>query len=191
MSALPVTEAVSSAGLSEADRIRLEMVRVRGELHDDVEEVVASARALTDWRRYVRSYPWACLGAAAVVGYWIVPRRAAPKIKIRGPKSVASKAGSREEAAEDAAVESGVKAGAAAGLLGSLVSMAGTMALRGAMNFASKKATDWINAKLGDQPSPYSSPSSAPSSAPSEPMRREGGPKLYHAPPRPRMEGDV
>src|SRR5204862_1593242 len=28
----------------------------------------------TDWRHYVRKYPWLCLGATAAAGYLLVPR---------------------------------------------------------------------------------------------------------------------
>jgi hypothetical protein len=128
--------------VSEADQIRQEMVRVRSELHDDVGDVVASARALTDWKQYVRSYPWICLGLAAAAGYWIVPaRRKAPPPIIAAPAASKSKT-------KEAAVESGVKAGATAGILGSLISTAGTLALKGAVNFATRRATDWLNAKM-------------------------------------------
>src|SRR5438874_49626 len=60
---------------NEADQIRREMALIRRELHDDVREVVATASAVTDWRRYLTAYPWVSLGAAFAVGYLIVPRR--------------------------------------------------------------------------------------------------------------------
>lgn len=55
--------------------IRQRMEEVRCDLDEDVQEIVESARDMGDWRSYVRSYPWACLGAAAVAGYLLVPRR--------------------------------------------------------------------------------------------------------------------
>lgn len=130
---------MSALPLSEAEQIRQEMVRVRSELHNDVDEVVASARALTDWRQYVRSYPWVCLGVAAAAGYLIVPSRRKPP--AAPPKTSAAQT-------QQAAVESGVKAGAAAGVLGTVVSTIGTFALRSAMNFASRKATEWLDARM-------------------------------------------
>ena len=30
---------------------------------------------MVDWKHYVRTYPWVCLGTAAVLGFLIVPRR--------------------------------------------------------------------------------------------------------------------
>lgn len=51
------------------------MRQVRAELRQDVDSLVAGARDLTDWTTYVRRYPWLCLGAAAAIGYLIVPQR--------------------------------------------------------------------------------------------------------------------
>jgi hypothetical protein len=59
---------------TSVEEIRREMQRIRGELPGDMQRVVVSARTLTDWRLYVASYPWLCLGAAAFLGYWVVPR---------------------------------------------------------------------------------------------------------------------
>jgi hypothetical protein len=59
----------------QADRLRQEMRTIRRELGDNVEELVEHAEQLMDWRYYVRRYPWASLGVAALVGYFVVPQR--------------------------------------------------------------------------------------------------------------------
>jgi hypothetical protein len=38
-------------------------------------KMAASARTKVDWRYYVKTYPWVCLGAAAALGFLIVPKR--------------------------------------------------------------------------------------------------------------------
>jgi len=48
---------------------------VRCDLGEGVEDIVQSTKTLTDWRYYVRTYPWWCLAGAAAVGYFVVPRR--------------------------------------------------------------------------------------------------------------------
>jgi hypothetical protein len=48
-------------------------------LDEDVQEIVEGAREIGQWRTYVRSYPWVCLGAALAMGYLIVPRRSLGK----------------------------------------------------------------------------------------------------------------
>jgi hypothetical protein len=58
-----------------ADEIQRQMRRVRAELGDDVQDLVASAQIVTDWHSYVRAYPWLAVGAAAALGFLIIPSR--------------------------------------------------------------------------------------------------------------------
>jgi hypothetical protein len=70
--------------VAEPDRptqIRHSMAYIRRELNDDMQQVVKSARTLADWHYYLRNYPWACVGVAAVLGYLVVPR----KLEIHSP----------------------------------------------------------------------------------------------------------
>jgi hypothetical protein len=60
---------------SEVEQVRRQMARIRCELDENVEQVVESARQMTDWRYYVRAYPWASVGVAFLAGYFVVPRR--------------------------------------------------------------------------------------------------------------------
>src|SRR5262245_54355091 len=60
---------------STAEEIRLRMHEVRSELGENVEELVESARTITDWHYYVERYPWLCIGAAVALGYVVIPRR--------------------------------------------------------------------------------------------------------------------
>jgi hypothetical protein len=55
--------------------IRQRMEEVRCELDEDVQEFVEDARGMGQWRYYVRTYPWVCVGAAVAAGYFVVPRR--------------------------------------------------------------------------------------------------------------------
>jgi hypothetical protein len=66
---------------STADALQRQMQQVRAEMREDVQEMVASARHMADWTYYVRTYPWVCVGAAAAIGYLIVPARRQPPIK--------------------------------------------------------------------------------------------------------------
>jgi hypothetical protein len=58
-----------------AAEIQQQMRQVRRELGEDVDEIVENARILADWKHYVRTYPWVCLGVAAAAGFIIVPSR--------------------------------------------------------------------------------------------------------------------
>lgn len=59
----------------ETQAILQRMDEVRRDLDEGVQDVVEGARHMGEWRSYVKTYPWVCLGAALVVGYLIVPRR--------------------------------------------------------------------------------------------------------------------
>jgi hypothetical protein len=59
------------------DTVQARMQGIRREIDQDLEDVSASARSMVDWKHYVKAYPWACLGAAAALGFLIVPKRSA------------------------------------------------------------------------------------------------------------------
>ena len=58
-----------------ADAVRAQMQQIRCDIDQDLEEMVVSARNMVDWKHYVKMYPWVCLGAAAALGFLIVPKR--------------------------------------------------------------------------------------------------------------------
>jgi hypothetical protein len=64
-----------SSTSTQAETIQQQMRQVRRELREGVEEIVENARVMTDWTHYVRTYPWVAVGAAAAVGYLLVPSR--------------------------------------------------------------------------------------------------------------------
>jgi hypothetical protein len=59
---------------AEIEQLQAEMARIRRDLNGNVDEIVESAKELTDWRLFVRSYPWASVGAAVAAGYLVAPR---------------------------------------------------------------------------------------------------------------------
>jgi hypothetical protein len=61
--------------VDDIDQIRREMALIRRDLHYDVSEVVQGAESLLNWRAQVRKMPWVAMGLAALVGYWVVPRK--------------------------------------------------------------------------------------------------------------------
>lgn len=60
------------------DEIRERMALIRQRIDEQSDEVVAQVSELSDWRSYVRRYPWVSVGAAAVLGYVLVPSRKQP-----------------------------------------------------------------------------------------------------------------
>ena len=59
----------------QGDAVRERMLKLRCEIDGDMEDVSASARTMVDWKHYVKTHPWVCLGAVAALGFLIVPKR--------------------------------------------------------------------------------------------------------------------
>ncbi len=58
-----------------ADEIQEQMATTRRQIHERSDEVVTQTKELSDWRFYVKRYPWVSVTTAAVIGYAIVPGR--------------------------------------------------------------------------------------------------------------------
>ncbi|MBL8855493.1 MAG: hypothetical protein JNK57_16115 [Planctomycetaceae bacterium] len=113
------------------------MAEVRADLDDGAQEIAESARDLGEWRHYVRSYPWLCLGVACVVGYLIVPRRRV------GPENA------RQFMAEW--IEQRRALGnppSTLGVLGAVRAVAGNLLWRSAVSFVARRATQAVAAAL-------------------------------------------
>jgi hypothetical protein len=149
----------------DVDEIRRAMAQIRRELHEDMQGVVAGAEAASDWRYYVRRYPWVALGAAAALGFLVVPKRkrsAAEVAEKAATEAVHQTAGrlsgllrrTRHEAAkvaegakdvaEGREPESVEKKKAKSGLMGMLFGMITPIAMRAAQNYAMHFVENWI-----------------------------------------------
>jgi len=126
------------ATADQTDEIRRQMAQIRRELHEDIQGVVAGAEAVTDWRRYIRLYPWASLGVAFAVGFLIIPRRrrsVAEVVKEVIPVQV-------QRAAEAPTPKEKEKR--KAGIFGALFGMLVPIAVRAAQGYASQYLEHWI-----------------------------------------------
>lgn len=61
--------------IDDADSLQSQMGLVRSSLRTEVHDLVHNAKTMTDWHYYWRSHPALCCGAAAVLGYLLVPSR--------------------------------------------------------------------------------------------------------------------
>jgi hypothetical protein len=57
------------------DTMQERMQGIRGDIDQGLEDVSASARSMVDWKHYVKTYPWLCMGTAAALGFLFVPKR--------------------------------------------------------------------------------------------------------------------
>jgi hypothetical protein len=64
-----------TADPTTAEAIQQQMRQVRAEMREDVQVMVENARDMSDWTWYVRTYPWVFVGAAAAVGFLVIPSR--------------------------------------------------------------------------------------------------------------------
>lgn len=121
---------------SAAEQIQRQMRDVRAELRDDVNELVHSAHEMSDWTRYVRAYPWVCVGAAAAVGYFVVPTRS---IVIRPDSESLFKLAQQHNLVMKP--EGDRPAKKKGGLVAQLISVAAAAALQGGLRIASQQLT--------------------------------------------------
>ena len=124
----------TSDPLPQADRLRQEMRTIRRELGQDVEDLVEHAEQLMDWRYYVRRYPWASLGVAALVGYFVVPQRV---VTLPTDERTLAKLADRLPIHPQTSEPKKQRTS----LIGSLISMGTGLALRA--------ATAWFTAQVG------------------------------------------
>jgi hypothetical protein len=68
---------------AETDAILLRMQRIRNRMHVKAEVLRVDAQSFFDWRSYIERYPWSCVAAAAVIGFWLMPGpRVMPTVKL-------------------------------------------------------------------------------------------------------------
>lgn len=157
----------------EVTDIQREMARIRVELHQNMEGVVAGAEAATNWHRYVKLYPWASLGAAFAVGYLLVPRkrRSATRTGRAAAHAVVDEV--REALAEGKSAPIAEKPKKKAGIVGTLFGFVGPIALRAAQGYAVQYVENWIlqqaaqsplvgNPMAGSSPPPRGKPGNRP-----------------------------
>ena len=57
------------------ESVQAQMQQLRYDIDGGMQDMAANARRVVDWKHYVSTYPWVCLGAAAALGFLIVPKR--------------------------------------------------------------------------------------------------------------------
>lgn len=117
--------------------IRQRMDELRNSLKHDVADVATSVRTKSDWKYYVRNYPWLSAGAATAVGYLLIPQR------IERAERVVPQAEALEEIAEQEklvlAPESEATPPKEKGIAASLMAFALAAGSRAAMGYFSNK----------------------------------------------------
>lgn len=133
---------------STADELQKQMRAVRSEMGEDVQEIVANARVLSHWQYYVRTYPWVCVGAAAAIGYLLVPQ----KMHIVRPDAQALAELAKQHRL---VVDTQAKPKSSVDPLGRLMNVAAGFAMQSAMALASRQVQQVLQglAEGGDKAS--------------------------------------
>jgi hypothetical protein len=134
------------ASEDSAEDIRRRMAELRRELSSDVREVSRSARVMTDWRFYVRRFPWAVVGVAAVAGYLLIPRRKEVQVISPDPDALAEMFRK-----EQLRVETPAQKKESPGVLKSLLLMGVTWAAKTGMNYMGERVRTAAVNKAHDQ----------------------------------------
>lgn len=128
-----------------ADEIQKQMRKTRRELGVGVSDIVEKARVMTDWKHYVRTNPWLCLGAAGILGYLLVPQ------KFQLSQSSMEPIIELGKAARDTADATKPSASVSSSIFSLMLGMLGPTLLQGGMALASQQ----LNSLL--QPPPEAS----------------------------------
>jgi hypothetical protein len=116
-----------------AAEIQDRMREIRGKLPGEVAGIVESARQLTDWKHYVRTFPWGSLAAAAAAGYMAIPR----KLEVIRPSAEELLKLARKE---KLIIEPKHPAQEKPGLVESALQLTGNMLLRAGLAYMGQKA---------------------------------------------------
>lgn len=123
-----------------ADEIRAQMRAIRRDLRANVQGIVVNANQLFDWRNYVRSFPWLTLGAAAFVGYLLVPRRKYATLAI--PKKTQE---SLESLRQEIQAAVAPPPQPAPNLVATLLPVVGGIALKVGTSYLTRMAGNWLD----------------------------------------------
>jgi hypothetical protein len=123
------------------DTVRARMHGIRCDIDQGLEDVSASAHSMVDWKHYVQSYPWVCLGAAAALGYLIVPKRLTTRADLAAPTVPTQTGRPVADAAPTAAPT------VARGMFDALVGAVASIAVREAIAYLGQNAEKLLGMK--------------------------------------------
>ena len=162
---------------NEIDEIRRKMAVIRRELNEDVRGVVAGAEAVSDWRHYIRLYPWASVGLALAIGYVVVPKRRPAVVTAADVAQAVAVEVPHALREIDAPKPKG------RGLIGAGLGLLAPVLLRTAQNYATHFVSNWIASKHNEMAEMMAAvglsgvvPVGNPPQRPSPEPTRAGGP---------------
>jgi hypothetical protein len=136
---------------SSPDDICRRMEAVRRTAGEEVETIVQSAKTLSDWRYYVKNHPFLLAGAAAGLGFLLIPRKKSPQAPaVDDAKELI-------ELLKKHHVRGVTVEGPPSGLLTTVAGIATPFLIRAALNFAQTRVAaggDWSSLFGGSKATP-------------------------------------
>ena len=86
------------------ETMQARMKGIRGDIDQGLVDVSAAARSMVDWKHYVKTYPWVCMGTAAALGFLVVPKRSTAIAADVAPPAELSKTAQRDADSAPSAV---------------------------------------------------------------------------------------
>jgi len=126
----------------DPDDLERKMAAMRSALGDDVREFATRARTLVDWRNHFRAHPWLYCGAAATVGFLLVPRPDRP-LKITAEIVPDEQGGHRLLVERPRSMAS-----ATSGLTGSLMRLATSFVMREAVSYLKSHLLEQVTMRM-------------------------------------------
>jgi len=119
------------------ETMQARMKGIRGDIDQGLVDVSAAARSMVDWKHYVKTYPWVCMGTAAALGFLVVPKRSTAIAADVAPPAELSRTAQRDADSAPSAVR---------GVVDMLVTAAVGFAVRETAGYVGQAVAGWLGA---------------------------------------------
>ena len=119
------------------ETMQARMKGIRGDIDQGLVDVSAAARSMVDWKHYVKTYPWVCMGTAAALGFLVVPKRSTAIAADVAPPAELSKTAQRDADSAPSAVR---------GVVDMLVTATVGFAVRETAGYVGQAVAGWLGA---------------------------------------------
>ncbi len=125
------------------ETMQARMKGIRGDIDQGLVDVSAGARSMVDWKHYVKTYPWVCMGTVAALGFLVVPKRSTATAADVVPPAELPKTAQRDA---DSPPSADSPPFAVRGVADMLVAAAVSFAVRETAGYVGQAVAGWLGA---------------------------------------------